>query len=131
MNKRPCQKADPNQVSAAHSAADSHTIRAGGPKATTPKGRILALTNDLNLSESCGALLYMAAVMDFGTGSLVPKSEEERLTWDGHMQGLLSALHCVTLHERQCAPDAAAEFVGSLLGQARSILRTIRSEREA
>jgi len=62
---------------------------------------------------------------------LVPKSEEERLTWDGHMQGLVSALHCVTLHEWQCAPDAAAEIVDSLLGQARSILRTVRPEREA
>ena len=131
MNKRPCQKADVNQVSAAHSAADSHTIQAGGPKATTPKGRILALANDLNLSGSYGALLHMAAVMDSGTGPLVPNTEEERLTWDGHMRGLVSALHCVTLHEWQCAPDAAAEIVDSLLGQARSILRTVRPEREA
>lgn len=130
MNKRLCQKTDPNQVSAVHSVADSHTVRAGGPKATTPKGRILALANDLNLSESYGVLLHMAASLDSGTGPLVPKSEKERLTWDGHMQGLVSALHCVTLHERQCAPDAAAEIVDSLLGQAKSILRTARPERD-
>lgn len=131
MNKRPCQKADPNEVSAVDSVADSHTNRAGGPKATTPKGRILALANDLNLSESYGALLHMAAVMGSGAAPLVPKSEKERLTWDGHMQGLVSALHCVILHERQCAPDAAAEIVDSLLGQARSILRNVRPEPEA
>lgn len=131
MNKRSYQKADVNQVSAAHSAADSHTIQAGGPKATSPKGRILALANDLNLSESYGALLHMAAVMGSGAAPLVPKSEKERLTWDGHMQGLVSALHCVILHERQCAPDAAAEIVDSLLGQAGSILRNVRPELEA
>ena len=131
MNRSRCQKSDPDQVSDAHSAADSYTIRAGGPTATTPKDRILALANDLNLSESGGALLHMAAVMDSGSGPLVPKSEEERLTWDGHMQGLVSARHCVTLHERQCTPEAAAEIVDSLLGQARTILRTVRPERES
>ncbi|WP_370382358.1 hypothetical protein [Catenulispora sp. GAS73] len=90
---------------------------------TTPKSRIHALANRLYLSDSYGALLHLTALMDSDPRTLVPKSEEERLSWEGHMLGLVSALHCVAMHEQQWEPHIASEIVDSLLNQARYILQ--------
>ena len=123
------QKADPRQVSAAHST-DENTKEACGVEATTSKARILALAHDKNLSESFGVLLHLVAVMDSGK-PLVPDSEEERLSWAGYRRGHLSVLLCMAMHEQQCVPTAAVVLVSSLLDQARVILRTVRTEGEA
>lgn len=89
----------------------------------TTKSRVIALARRLDLSESYGVLLYMTAVMDSEPSTLVPKSEEERLTWDGHVHGLVSALHCIAMHEQQYEPNVAAEIVDSLLNQARYLVQ--------
>lgn len=100
------------------------------PMITTPKGRILALAKDQNLSESFGAVLHLVAVMDSGT-PLVPDSEEERLSWAGYRRGHTSALLCMAMHEQQCAPTDAVVLVSSLLDKAWAILRSVRPESEA
>jgi hypothetical protein len=123
------QETDANQVSTVLSA-DSHTTEAAGPDAASRKGRILALAHDQNLSGSFGAVLHLVALMDSGK-PLVPNSEEERLSWAGYRRGHLSALLCLAMHERQCAPKDAALLVHSLLDKARAILRTVRPEGEA
>lgn len=87
------------------------------------KARVIALAKRLDLSDSCGALLYMTAVMESDGKTLIPKTEEERLTWDGHMYGLVAALHCIAMEEQQYDPEVAAEIVGSLLDQARYLLQ--------
>lgn len=101
----------------------SVAIRADAPNADSPKARILALAQDKNLNESFGAVLHLVAVMDSGK-PLVPCSEEERLSWEGYRRGLVSALLCVAMHEKQCAPAAAAILVRSLVDKARAILRS-------
>lgn len=99
---------------------------------TVAKARIFALAQDQNLSKSCGALLHLVALMDSGGWPLVPNSEEERTSWEGYRRGLISALLCVAMHERQCAPAAAALLVSSLLDQAKAILRNpVRPNGEA
>lgn len=65
----------------------------------------------------------MTALLDSDPTTLVPKSEEERLTWDGHVHGLVSALYCVAMQEQGYEPDVAVEVVDSLLDQARYILQ--------
>jgi hypothetical protein len=129
MKTRLNEETGAHQVSATPSA-DAHTTEAAVPKAISPKGRILALAHDQNLSESFGAVLYLVAVMDSGK-PLVPNSEEERLSWVGYRRGHLSALLCMAMHEQQCVPTAAAILVSSLLDQARAILCTSRPEGEA
>lgn len=89
----------------------------------TPKARVIALAQGLNLSTSYGALLYMAALVDGEPSTLLPKSEEERFVWDGHLLGLISALHCVAMHEQHFDPSVVGEIVDSQLMQARYILR--------
>lgn len=96
------------------------------------KVRIFALAQDQNLSKSFGALLHLVAAMDSGGRPPVPNSEEEAMSWEGYRRGLISALLCVAMHERQCAPAAAALLVSSLLDQARAILRNpVRPKSEA
>lgn len=97
---------------------------------TSPKARILALAHDQNLSESYGALLHVVALLDSGDKPLTPNSDDERLNWEGYRRGLISALLCMAMHERQCAPAAAAILVQSLLDKARAILRTSQPESE-
>jgi hypothetical protein len=98
---------------------------------TTPKGRILALVHDQNLSEGFGAVLHQVALLDSGTDPLTPNSEDERLSWDGYRRGLVSALLCLAMHEQRCAPKDAALLVHLLLDQARETMRTVRPEGEA
>lgn len=95
---------------------------------TTPKARIFALAKDLGLSESYGALLHMTAAMGSESTTLVPTSEEERLTWEGHLFGLVAALHCVVMQEQRYDPDSAAEIVDIHLSKARGILQRPTSE---
>lgn len=94
--------------------------------ADTPKSRIFALATTLDLTESYGALLHMTAVMDSDPNTLQPKTEEERTVWDGHILGLISALHCVAMHEQGFEPEVAAEIVDSHLNMARAILQAPR-----
>ena len=93
------------------------------PVTQTPKARILAVAKSADFSDSFGALLHMTALLISDPKTLVPKTEEERSAWGGHLDGLHAALLCLARHEQQCAPEAAAETVGSLLNRARTILQ--------
>jgi len=107
-------------------ASDAPAVGTARPMAT-PKSHILALATSLDLSASYGALLHMTAVLD-SEPRTPAKTEEERTTWDGHILGLISALHCVAMQEQHFAPEAAAEIVDSQLSQARAILQHPASE---
>lgn len=93
------------------------------PMTKTPKARILALAQSADFSDSFGALLHMTALLISDPKTLVPKTEEERSAWGGHLDGLHAALLCLARHEQQCAPEVAAETVGSVLSRARAILQ--------
>lgn len=99
-------------------AGEAKRLMAGSPKA-----RIFALAENADFSESFGALLHMTALLVSDPKTLVPKIDEERIAWDGHLDGLHAALLCLARCERRCAPEVAAEAVGSLLRQARVILQ--------
>ena len=88
----------------------------------TPKERIFTMARSVELSESYAALLHMTAAMGSDSKTLMPTSDEERLTWEGHLLGLVAALHCLAIQERQFDPDDAAEIVDLHLSQARAIL---------
>jgi len=96
--------------------------------AMTPKERIFAVARSLELSESYAALLHMTAAMGSESKTLVPTSDEERLTWAGHQLGLVAALHCLAMQERQFDPDSAAQIVDVHLSQARAVLQNPASE---
>ncbi|MBS2545408.1 recombinase family protein [Catenulispora sp. NL8] len=97
---------------------------------TAAKARILALVETADLSDGFGALLHMAAVLGSDSKTLVPKTEEERFAWAGHMDGLHAALMCLARHEQQQAPEVAAQIVDSLMGQAEAILQESAAGRE-
>jgi len=89
----------------------------------SPKERIFALAKNADFSESFGALLHMTALLVSDPKTLVPEIDEERIAWDGHLDGLHAALLCLARCEQQCAPEVAADAVGLLLNQAHVILQ--------
>lgn len=99
------------------------TDEAEQPMTKTSKARILALAKRAGLSNSLGALLHMAALLDSDPKTLIPKTEEERIAWGGHLDGLHASLLCLVRHEQQCDPEVAAEIMDSLLSQAGVIMQ--------
>lgn len=66
-------------------------------------GRVL----EEGYTESYGTLLHLTAVMG-SAKALHATTNEERIEWRGHFNGLKAALLCLAMHERQITPKEAA-----------------------
>lgn len=79
-------------------------------------------------SDSYGALLYLAASLEFDPKALVPESEAEKDTWRGHLLGMRSALHCLVMREQKCGPESAGVVVDQHIIQAVGVMRRFAAE---
>ena len=122
-DRNPATRHSPHIPDDTISATEGTQVAEAARPMATPKSHILALATSLDLSASYGALLHMTAVME-AEPRTPAKTEEERTVWDGHILGLISALHCVAMQEKHFEPEAAAEIVDSHLNMARTVLQS-------
>lgn len=106
-------------------------VTAQTPNASTSqkgsaKKMILQATAGQGHTDSYGALLHLAALMSLDPYVPAPESDEERANWQGHGNGLRSALLCLAMHERQLGPEDAVVVVDDQLTQAYAVLESVR-----
>ena len=102
-------------------STDVVTVRTPDTEASTKRSLkevIRQVAAEQGHTGSYAALLYLMALTSVGPDLPAPKSAEERANWQGHRNGLRSALVCLAMHERQLSPKEAAVVVIDQLAQA-------------
>jgi hypothetical protein len=79
----------------------AQTPNASTSPESSAKEMILQASAGQGHTDSYGALLHLTALMSLDPYVPTPESDEERANWQGHGNGLRSALLCLAMHERE------------------------------
>jgi hypothetical protein len=104
----------------------AQTPNASTSPESSAKEMILQASAGQGHTNSYGALLHLTALMSLDPYVPTPESDEERANWQGHGNGLRSALLCLAMHERELGPEDAVAVVDDQLTQAHAVLESFR-----
>lgn len=90
------------------------------------KALIYTAVAEQGYTAGYGALLHLFVLMQLDPEIPKPRSDEERVNWQGHLEGLRAALLCLAMHERTLDPESAARAVDQQVEQARAELERLR-----